>query len=253
MKLTTQKLLLSLYSQSDQLVQFPYQLIELILPDLTPGGQRSLLHLLNKQGHLHKETVSDQITLTISDQGRKALQQQFPALKQLSGTRQGQWQLILFLLPPARDKNFRYLRNLVLAAHGLPVTRGVYAFPLELPAEIKHILDHLYKENVLIVAAESQLGFGSLRKIIVEYYRLPDLVSAYSGVSSEIKQLLRQFESVERLTDGQKSLPAMVLDRISQNATQDPGITETYYPGSPNLSEVIRDFQELIRLVFTKF
>lgn len=251
MKLSTQKLLLTLYPQNGHTTAFPYQLVEVILPELTPAGRRSLLHHLTKEGLIYKEIIADEITLTIAEQGKKALERQFPALKPISANWQGQWQLILFLSPPARDQNFRYLRSLVLSSHALPVIRGVYGFPKAIPEEIKTVLDDLYSKNVLIVTSEPQLGFGSLRQTIVEYFRLSDLISTYSGVSTEIKQLLSQFDQSKRLSNRQKDLLAMVLDRIAQNASDDPGIIEAYYPTSPNLGEVIGEYQRLLHLIFT--
>lgn len=252
MKPTTQKLLFCLYDGGDRSIQFSYQLTKLILPELTPGGRRSLLHMLDKQEYLYKEVVADRVSLTIGVEGREALEQLFPALKPVDATESGQWQLIVFLSPPAQDKSFRYLRNLILKYRGLVVARGVYGFLTVVPDEIQSTLDNLYKENVLIITTTPNLGFGSLRPIIVDFYHLPDLVSAYSGISTEIKQLLVQFDSAESLTDRNKKSLLQILERISETASQDPGFAGVYYPGRPNLSEVLREFQELLQLGLAK-
>jgi hypothetical protein len=182
--------------------------------------------------------------------GSLALERQFPALKLPVDSWKGQWQLLVFLKPPNEDKNFRFLRNLILSNHGLPVSRGVFGFADQVPGEVDHVIKNLYKQNILIIAGAPQLGFGSLRQIIIDYYRLPDLISAYSGVSKEISQLLRLNRSLEELTDGQKRDIHSILIRICQIAIQDPGIIRFYFPGHPNLSEVLENYQLLLKTVF---
>lgn len=246
MKQSSQRLLLSVYPPRGRVVQFPYRLVPLLVPELTPGGQRSLIHVLQKQQFLHKEQVIDELVLTLGEQGRRALEQDFPALRTPTDAWQGDWQLVVFLSPPFTDKNFRFLRKQLLAAHALPVSRGVYAFPEKIPQVIARELENSYQGAVLVVPIGDVPNFGSLRPLIMEHYQLPDLISAYSGVSSEIDELLKLNRSLERLTDSQKKVLATVMIRISEIGLQDPGIIRFYFPGAPNLKAVLAHFQHLL-------
>lgn len=246
MKQTTQRLLLSLYPLTSGVVQFPYQLVAVLLPGLTPGGQRSLLHLLQNQGFIHKDTIVDQLFLTLGDAGRKALEEEFPALKRPSESWQGQWQVVLFQSPPATDKNFRYLRKLLLNHHAMPISRGVYGFPEVVPTAVQRELESLYQGHVLVVPIGDTPNFGSLRPTVMEHFQLSDLISAYSGISSEIDQLLKPNRTLERLTNTQKKQLSTVLVRIVETGLQDPGIIRFYFPNTPNLKTVLAAYQDLL-------
>lgn len=250
MKQTTQRLLLSLYSQTDQVVQFPYALSELLLLELTPGGRRSLLYLLENQGLIYKESLAGQLTLTISQEGREAIEAVFPSLQIQNDSWQGGWIMLSFLTAPDRDKNFRYLRKALVQANALPISRGAYAFPNKLPEALAWEIGNLYTGNVLVSEISSEQAGGTLRSKIIEHYHLPDLISAYSGISTEIQQLLKQNRNLERLTDKQKSSIAAVLTRIVELGAQDLGIIRYYYPNSINLKKLIEMFQQLLTQVF---
>lgn len=250
MKVTTQKLLLALYTTTVQPLWLGYEVIEFLLPEITPAGQRSLIAQLKQKSLLsverqeHAPTGRDKTMVRATQQGQQAVKAQFPAFSELRGW-EGDWTAIHFLSAPSQDPNFRYLRGLLLQRKAIPLNRGHYLYPGTLPEDILRTCQNLYTKEVFIVKLGENI-LGDLQTLFYPTYALSDISQNYSGISKEIIGLLRKKQPFIDLNDQQKKSIYLVFDRFFTALVQDPGITHFYYPQSPDPLTLLADFQELL-------
>jgi DNA-binding transcriptional regulator PaaX len=230
MKTNTQKLLTWLYSSvADQPRTIGYQQLELILPDMTAGGRRSLVHYLTKKLLVRTERIGDQVYISLTPHGADALVAQFPVFNEAWQQWQGEWSVLIFRSGPKGDPHFRYLRQLLLDNHAFSLSRGVYLYPGDLPSQIINVCKDMYVGAVVVVTAQ-QWVFGDERNIINQQYLLLDLIEVYSGISKEINQLLELKNNKKRLTKKARLQVYSVFDRLFNVLSQDPGFLTYYYP-----------------------
>lgn len=245
MKQTTKKLLLWLYqTDNSQIRSVSVGELRLILPELKQSGYRSLLNLLKSQRYLMLDNESQLVCLTTY--GRDALEAQFPVLKVSADWKVTGWQLITFIEAPSSDKQFRYLRQYLLANRCGQLTRGLYLYPGQLPAEVLTTLQRLYVGKVLVTGL-SDWNFGDERLVIGEVFGLPDLKSGYSGISKEIYLLLKQVNQQKSIEDKEKTMIAMVFDRLIEFLATDLGLLQSYYPGYKSGPELLTQLQDLFK------
>lgn len=245
MKQTTKKLLLWLYQTDISLTRsVSVQELRLILPELKKSGYRSLLNLLKSQQYLSFDQESQLVTLT--SHGRNALEAQFPVLETKTETWKGEWQLITFIEAPSSDKQFRYLRQYLLANRCGQLTRGSYLFPGQLPAEVMTTLQRLYVGKVLVTGLASWI-FGDELLVIGTAFGLNDLKSGYSGISKEIHLLLKQRNQQKSIEDKDKMMIAMVFNRLIEFLATDLGLLQYYYPGYKSGPELLAQLQDLFK------
>ena len=230
MKLNTQKLLTWLYSpENEQRRLATYEELELLLPNMTSGGRRSLVHYLTQKLLVRTERIGDQTYINPTSHGIDALVAQFPALNGVYQQWQGQWSILIFRSGPKGDPHFRYLRQLLLDNHAFNLSRGVYLYPGELPSQIVNVCKKMYVGSVVVVSTQQWL-FGDERSIINQHYLLSDLVEVYSGISKEINQLLELKNNKKRLTKKARLQVYSVFDRLFNVLGTDPGFLHYYYP-----------------------
>jgi len=231
MKQTSKKLLLWLYpiAELQHRRRVDYQQIQLILPKLTEDGRQSLIRLLESKELLFTDRLSTQLSLSISTYGKSLLEAQFPVLTQPADTTTKQWGLILFMQAPNTDKNFRYLRNFLLADHCLALTRGTYLCVGKPSDSLLSLLEKSYRGAVLIVQFDNLL-FGDELKIIGLKFGIESLVKSYSDIGKDIDSLLTKKINYKSLSDQQKRSIYSVYDRLFTNLELDHNLINRYFP-----------------------
>lgn len=248
MKNNAQKILLCLYSfsKSDRVLVTPSKL-KLAVPDMTDGGYRSLLLFLQRKELLIKESLPERQYFSLTDKGREALKSKFPALNPKWQTWQGEWHAMTFLRAPASDSQFRYLRQLLITDHAMPLTRGVYLAAGGFSSQIVDICSSLYQENVVIFSVK-EWEFGLDRPIIVKYYDLASVASVYSSISNSLEELLEIFKKSKSTSNQQKMRISTTIDRLWSGLTEDPGFTTYYFPGLLDLNNIFQKTHQLLQL-----
>ena len=245
MKQNTQKLLTWLYSPlGEQSHSINYQQLELILPDMTAGGRRSLVHYLTQKLLIRTERINDQVYISLTPHGVDALVAQFPVFNQAWQQWQGEWSVLIFQSGPQGDPHFRYLRQLLLDNHAFSLSRGVYLYPREFPSQVMSVCKEMYVGSVIVVAASEWL-FGDERSIVNHQYLLLDLVEIYSGISKEINQLLEVKNNQKRLTKKSRLQIYSVFDRLFNILGQDPGFLRYYYPDTSDVQVMLGELHSM--------
>jgi len=233
MKQNTQKLLVWLYSPKGQPRRdLDYQQLEHILPEMSSGGRRSLIHFLTQKLLIRTHRLNGHTTINITSHGVDALEAQFPVFSKAMQSWQGEWSMLIFLKGPKGDPNFRYLRQLLLDQHAFSLTRGVYLYPGELPSQVSNLYKEMYVGAVTVVKVH-QWAFGDERAAVDEHYMLSDIAEILSGISSEINQLLSVKKEQKRLTKKLGLQIYSVFDRLFNAIGTDPGFLHHYYPQLP--------------------
>ena len=246
MKLNTQRLLAWLYSpKKEQRRLTTYTELELLLPDMTGGGRRSLVHYLTQKLLIRTERIGDQTQISLTPHGIDALVAQFPAFNEIYQQWQGEWSVLIFRIGPKGDPHFRYLRQLLLDNHAFSLSRGVYLYPGELPEQVINVCKKMYVGSVTIVATH-QWSFGDERQIINQQYLLSDLVEVYSGISKEINQLLELKNNQKRLTKKSRLQIYSVFNRLFNILNQDPGFLHYYYPHVSTAPTLLEQLHSII-------
>lgn len=250
MKENTQKLLMWLHQPHETQAQetsknkqvssqrtIEYDQLRLLLLDLTPGGRRSLIHHLSRKHLIRSERLPratgryPHTQLSLTPHGATALATQFPVFATDRENWAGEWSALIFLQAPSSDPHFRYLRALLLDHRAFQLRRGVYLHPGQFPAKIIDTCRDLYVGQVVITELAEWL-FGDERSTINDHFMLSDLMSIYSGISSEINQLLTDKNQQKGLTDKFQRRIFSVFDRLFTALSQDVGLLGHYYPSA---------------------
>lgn len=248
MKKNAQKILLCLYSfsKTDQVILASTQL-RLAVPEMTAGGYRSLLLFLLRKGWLVKESFAGNQLYSLTDKGREVLKAKFPALNPSWAQWNGEWHAMVFIKAPASDPQFRYLRQVLVADHALPISRGVYLAAGGFSPAILATCTSLYQDS-LVIFSVGAWEFGLDRPIIVEYYDLASTASSYSSIGNSIDSLLEIFNSNKNRTDQQKMQISTTIDRLWSGLKEDPGFTTYYFPGLLDISSILKKIFLLMKL-----
>ncbi|MBT3249410.1 MAG: hypothetical protein HN846_03210 [Candidatus Pacebacteria bacterium] len=245
MKQNTQKLLTWLYwPASDEPHSIDYQQLELILPEMTAGGRRSLIHYLIKKLLIRSERIDDKTHISLTSHGADALLAQFQVFNQSWQEWQGEWSVLIFRSGPKGDPHFRYLRQLLLDEHAFSLSRGVYLYPGELPPQIANTIKKMYVGSVIVVVTH-QWSFGDERSIVNQQYMLLDLLEVYSGISREINQLLELKNNKKGLTKKSRLQIYSVFDRLFNVLSQDPGFLQYYYSDVPTAVVLLKQLHSM--------
>lgn len=240
MKKNTQMVLLSLYYDvnSSTIHRVPVERLQWLTPELTDGGFRSLLHVLRKQKLITVQKALGVSRASITHYGAKQLEAEFPALNSRWDSWDGSWDCMVFLSAPSFDKQFRYLRNLVVSEKAFPLSRGVY------------LAAHSFSQRVVSECVESYFGnvtifsVGSWKvateaEIIISHYGLQDVAEASSGISKEVSSLIEAVDTKKRLLEKQKESIYLVYDRVNEILLEDPGFCTFYFSDAPSLKNTL--------------
>lgn len=221
--------------------------LALLLPELSPGGRRSLVALLVSQGLLRREPTGSGFELTLSTHGQEALRAQFAAWRFVDEPWDGSWSAIVFLSAPKSDPAFRFLRTKLLAVRAAALRPGIYLYPGALPSELRLLLRELYVGRVLVWET-SQWRFGDERQIVAKMFSFSDTLAALSGVSKEIESLLTIFNEQNKLTNTDKLQIYAVFDRLTALMGEELGLINHYYETSPRFEQLVSRLQNLEKL-----
>ena len=246
LKRTSVKLLSWLYPYEDQqkeLVspELAISEVSLLLPEISGGGQRSLVSLLEKQQYVVRYRSQGASYLQITSHGREALEAQFPVFRFLHEPWNGTWSLIAFLEAPKNDPQFRYLRSRLIQERAAQFKPGLYLYPGKLNAELSVLLKRMYV-GALVVWQSDEWQFGDERHIVSEIFGFSDLLSALSGASKEIDELLSKISDEKRLTEKGKEIKSSifkVLNRLVEVMEQDLGIATFYFPQVESMKKIL--------------
>ncbi len=229
MKKNTQKILLALYSDVTRTKsRVPVAQLQLLVPELSGGGFRSLLFALKKQLVISSQKVLGVTTISITHHGTVLLESEFPALSPKWDTWKGNWDCLVFMESPSFDKQFRFLRNLLLSEGALSINRGVYISPGGFSDIVLKECQNTYYSNVLLFSVD-QWKLATDSSFIIEKYGLLDIVESYSGVSNEVNRLLKKVMNEKRLINKYKNDISMVYDRVVAILLEDPGFSTFYF------------------------
>ncbi len=221
-----------------------------VVPHLSRGGVRSMLHLLVKRGVLASESLNAVSRFYLTSAGKEELIAQFPALDVVWETYSGEWHCIVFQDAPESDPQFRYLRSQVLKENALQLSRGVYVIPGAFSQEFLRTCQKLYGDAVALFTATSW-DWGLERSVVTRNYALSDLATAYSGISREISLLLAKKKENNDLTNRQKQQFVSVYDRFRDLLCEDRGVVAHYYPKAVTARQLLQLFQQFFFDTFT--
>lgn len=240
MKITSKKLLLWLYAQpTQQRKRVPFEQLEIFLSELTSDGRSSLVRYLESNRLLFTDELDGTTKLSLSSHGQTQLEADFPVLRRLNNPWQGEWLLILFVDSPSGDKNFRYLRSVLLQEHCLSLKRGVYLHPGDLSERLKGLLHANYRSSV-VVMKNGPWQFGDPQIVIGQNELVKDTMDVYSGISRELEKLLAKNRDTKGLSDRQKRTIGSIYDRLVLNMQQDSGIIPYYFPQAATGFELLQ-------------
>lgn len=247
MKENAQRILSWLYAANTSTRWVPVIELSLISPGLSEGGLRSVVQYLSERKRVVTEQVGNDLSVSLTGHGMKALTDQIPVFSSSRQQWQGTWQGVFFLQAPKGDKHFRYLRRLLLAEHALPVTRGIFLYPGELPERVVFELGNSY-EGAVLTAEIKEWTFGDEREVISQNAQLGDLASSYSSISKEIDSLLALEIPLKSFNDQAKLRFSSVFDRLFWALKNDYGIFHYYFPQVEGGLELLARLQSLTSL-----
>lgn len=248
MKNNTQKILLALYpGRSTELLskRVSYEALQLVVPELSDGGFRSLLFVLKKQGIVTTQKILGKSSVGITQYGSLLLEREFPALSSKWVDWDGKWECMVFLEPPSFDKHFRYLRTLILSEGAVAFSRGVYMAPGGFPESIIKECQLSYHKAVILFSVGSW-KIATESTFIIEKYGLLDIVEAYSGISRDVSRLLKQQIYKKELINQSKKDMNLVYDRVLAVLKEDPGFCSFYFQEVPNIQKLLSDLYILL-------
>lgn len=248
MKKNTQKILLALYSTlptHTQKRRVSYESLQLVVPELTSGGFRSLLFVLKKQGIITTQKVLGVSSVSITQHGVVLLEQEFPALSSKWEHWDGKWECMVFLEAPSFDKQFRYLRTLLIAEGALAISRGVYMAPGGFSDKVVKECQLSYFRGVLLFSVGTW-KIATESTFVIEKYGLLDIAELYSGISKDVSRMLKTVIYKKELIYQSKNYINLVYDRVASILAEDPGFCTFYFPEIPKVKKLLEELNSLI-------
>lgn len=249
MKQNTQRILLALYYDvtAAQVHRVAVDRLQWLTPDITDGGFRSLLYVLKKQKLITVQKALGVSRASITHHGLKQLEAEFPALNSKWDSWTGNWDCMVFLEAPSFDKQFRYLRNLILSERALPLSRGVYLAADGFSQKVIEECENSYLEHVSVFSV-GEWKIAAEAEIISSYYGLSDVAEAYSGISKEVSALTNLFDTKKSMLKKQKKQIHLVYDRVTAILAEDPGFCTFYFPDAENIKTSLLSVNRLLSI-----
>ncbi len=246
MKRNSQLLLLSLYQPSHQpMAALPLNITRVAVPHLTGSGWRSLVFGLQHHGYLEVYQDSEAGKLArLTGPGHLLLSALFPALNERKAA-QPDWSCIFCLSAPPQDPGFRYFRTQLEKLGAIPLQRGSYLVPTELPVAFLSECATLYPRSV-VIGKVTEWVFGDFSQLLKQAHLLQDLNSLYSGVSSELSRLLGKNYAEILLMQQEKSVLSSIFDRLATGLQKDSGLVRYLFPNAPQPQKLVGEWQQLV-------
>lgn len=238
-----QKIILSLYTEREK-TQFwlSYEQLASFVPDISINGLRSQLSRLQSRNLVFSASINDVTCFRLSSEGRSLARQLFPALISGNELELGLYHCIVFLEAKRTDKRFRYLRNFLLNKHFIAVQRGVYVIPGEITELVYTELQNRYEGSVLVFPINKTI-FGDIERLIINNQHLADLVTAYSGISNQLNELLSDDHQISQLTEQRKIEFSSLFDRFYRLLSNEAGHWQLYFPQVESALSILTRFQ----------
>ncbi len=230
MKENTKRLLVWLYPALDQPRFVKKTETIWLLENISDSGFQSLLYLMEKKSYIESQLINGTRQYSLTQYGKKSIEAEFPALSNERWHWQGEWTTIVCLSAPTSDKNFRYLRELMVSHYLIGLTRAVFLYPgVLLPPSLQSALETLYPNAVAVLETPKWL-WGDERTVIGQKTQLYAHMSVYSGISTEIDRLTTHFESTKNSEDQPKIEITSLFNRYYSTLQSDYGLGKRYFP-----------------------
>lgn len=186
--------------------------ISLVVPQLSPSGLRSLVYGLEKNQLILSRYESGQQVYGLTTIGKSLIETEIAGLKVSTLAVQNS-SVLVFMQPPNSDRNFRYLRQFLIAHRWTAVTRGVFVFSGQPTESTLEIVQRLYAQAVLIFSVSDWL-WGDLRLVIGHGSNISQAGDIYSGISRELDGLIGDVIGEKELDYPTKIKIVSIFDRL---------------------------------------
>lgn len=248
MKKNTERILLALYPAGTDNWFLPLASIYQLVPQLSAGGKRSLIHVLKREQYLTTVQVGSETQVYLTNTGKELLTSRFPALSDRWQQWDGTWGCCVFVRAPQFDRQFRYLRQLLLKEGCFAVSRGVYFAPFPFsPVLMTELRDRYAAATAVFTIAQWQ--FEREHSFVLNQLGIADVLTTYSGISNEIAELLAIKNSSSGATDQQKKLIRTVFNRFCESLGLDPGFAASYGTADSAPRSLLAAVQPLLKLL----
>ncbi len=238
-----QKIILSLYTEGENAkFWLNYEQLATFVPDISINGLRSQLSRLQAKNQVFSAIINDSACFRLSSEGRGLVRQLFPALVSGNEVELGLYHCIVFLEAKKTDKRFRYLRSFLLSNHFIAVQRGVYVIPGEISELVYTELQNRYKGSVLVFPINKTI-FGDIERLIINNQHLADIVTAYSGISNQLNELLSNDQQISQLTEQRKIEFSSLFDRFYHLLSNEAGYWQLFFPQVGSALSILARFQ----------
>ena len=126
----------------------------------------------------------------------------------------------------------------------MPISRGIFFYPGNLPEKITFELNSSYVGAVTVVQFK-KWSFGDEREIMGSILAFGDLVNAYSGISKEIDKLLTVENPLIEFNNQAKLSFSSVFDRLFATLKTDHGLQHVYFPQVKTGVDLLFELQSL--------
>lgn len=187
---------------------------QVLLPDLTTSGIRSLARLLCRNELAYHVRQGDSQAYRSTEEGIKALNSLFPVLDSSPVVSEG-WTVVLTKTAPISDAHFRYASSLLLSQGATRLSRGVYVLEGQLPAAVQFELSNLYSSQHLAIASVTswQQGWGQHLHTHISHEN--NLWDVLSEISRETDELLANISVNKNAINQSKNRISSLYDRFS--------------------------------------
>ena len=241
MKRNTQKILLSLYPSG----RVKLNNLKIVSPELTDGGRRSLIHVLKARGLINSEKVLGVSSVGITQHGIDAIEAEFPALLSKWDAWQDNWDCLVFVKSSKSDKQFRYLRSILVSEGAISITRGVYVSPISFSERVVRECKEIYRDYILMFSV-GIWKIASLRSLVIEKYGLIDIAESYSGISRDVSRLLETVD-IKHIAMHRNTIDInLVFDRLIDVLSEDPGFCKHYFDQVPRVKNILSDLSSMV-------
>ncbi len=249
MKKTSQVLLTALFpvAQNKPGIVLTTKQLRFLVPDLSESGFKSLLYLLEQQELVNRELGDAEPVYSLTNLGKRAVEDEFPALSNRYDSWEGDWALLVFLTAPKGDPQFRYLRSLLLSQGAVALNRGVYLGAGGFSNRVMVELENEYRRSVVLLTV-GEWQIGSEKPIVMKSLGLNDIVANYSGIGKQLARLLQEKLEKSSLKNQTKQDSLILFQQFLSVLQEDPGFTTRYIARSTPPLSLLAELQHIFQL-----